>query len=144
MAAHKGSANLRPRCTRSGSSVAAIPVYHSTSLPVYQSTPVEINHLWDNTNECLFVLLSSSWIQTDSCLPTLNTTHLLNFPQMSKNYHFSNRFSLCITFRQTDSPLLSLYTPYFWISQLPVPLYQTLTSNSRSKSYSLNIVFPFW
>jgi hypothetical protein len=27
MAAHKGPASLRPRCTRSGSSVAAIPVY---------------------------------------------------------------------------------------------------------------------
>jgi hypothetical protein len=32
MAAHKGPASLRPRCTRSGSSVAAIPVYQSTSL----------------------------------------------------------------------------------------------------------------
>jgi hypothetical protein len=30
MAAHKGPASLRPRCTRSGSSVAAIPVYQST------------------------------------------------------------------------------------------------------------------
>jgi hypothetical protein len=28
MAAHKGPASLRPRCTRSGSSVAAIPIYH--------------------------------------------------------------------------------------------------------------------
>jgi hypothetical protein len=28
MAAHKGPASLRPRCTRGGSSVAAIPVYH--------------------------------------------------------------------------------------------------------------------
>jgi hypothetical protein len=34
MAAHKGPASLRPRCTRSGSFVAAIPVYQSTSLPV--------------------------------------------------------------------------------------------------------------
>jgi hypothetical protein len=32
MAAHKGPASLRPRCTRSGSSVARIPVYQSTSL----------------------------------------------------------------------------------------------------------------
>jgi hypothetical protein len=30
MTAHKGPASLRPRCTRSGSSVAAIPVYQST------------------------------------------------------------------------------------------------------------------
>jgi hypothetical protein len=30
MAAHKGPASLRPRCTRSGSSVAAISVYQST------------------------------------------------------------------------------------------------------------------
>jgi hypothetical protein len=30
MAAHKGPASLRPRCTRSGSSVAAIPIYQST------------------------------------------------------------------------------------------------------------------
>jgi hypothetical protein len=30
MAAHKGPASLRPRCTQSGSSVATIPVY----LPV--------------------------------------------------------------------------------------------------------------
>jgi hypothetical protein len=30
MAVHKGPANLRPRCTQSGSSAAAIPVY---SLP---------------------------------------------------------------------------------------------------------------
>jgi hypothetical protein len=29
MAAHKGPASLRPRCTRSGSSVAAIPVYQA-------------------------------------------------------------------------------------------------------------------
>jgi hypothetical protein len=29
MAAHKGPATLRPRCTRSGSSVAVIPVYQS-------------------------------------------------------------------------------------------------------------------
>jgi hypothetical protein len=29
MAAHKGPASSRPRCTRSGSSVAAIPVYQS-------------------------------------------------------------------------------------------------------------------
>jgi hypothetical protein len=29
MAAHKGPASLRPRCTRSGSSVAAIPVSQS-------------------------------------------------------------------------------------------------------------------
>jgi hypothetical protein len=35
MAAHKGPASLRPRCTRSVSSVAAIPIYQST---VYQST----------------------------------------------------------------------------------------------------------
>jgi hypothetical protein len=28
MAVHKGPASLRPRCTRSGSSVAAIPVSH--------------------------------------------------------------------------------------------------------------------
>jgi hypothetical protein len=32
MAAHRGRASLRPRCTRSGSSVAAIPVYQSTPL----------------------------------------------------------------------------------------------------------------
>jgi hypothetical protein len=32
MAAHIGPASLRPRCTRSGSSVAAIPVYQSTHL----------------------------------------------------------------------------------------------------------------
>jgi hypothetical protein len=32
MAAHEGPANLRPRCTRSGSSVAAIPVYLSSQL----------------------------------------------------------------------------------------------------------------
>jgi hypothetical protein len=37
MAAHKGPASLRPRCTRSGSSVAAIPVY--------QSTPQYDNHM---------------------------------------------------------------------------------------------------
>jgi hypothetical protein len=29
MATYKGPASLRPRCTRSGSSVAAIPVYQS-------------------------------------------------------------------------------------------------------------------
>jgi hypothetical protein len=29
MAAHKGPASLRPRCIRSGSSVAAIPVHQS-------------------------------------------------------------------------------------------------------------------
>jgi hypothetical protein len=35
MAAHKGPANLRPRCTRSGSYVAAIPVYtHQNSVRV--------------------------------------------------------------------------------------------------------------
>jgi hypothetical protein len=28
MAAHKGPASSRPRCTRGGSPVAAIPVYH--------------------------------------------------------------------------------------------------------------------
>jgi hypothetical protein len=32
MAAHKGPATLRPRCTRSGSSVAAIPVYHCVTF----------------------------------------------------------------------------------------------------------------
>jgi hypothetical protein len=31
MAVHKGPTSLRPRCTRSGSSVAAIPVYHARS-----------------------------------------------------------------------------------------------------------------
>jgi hypothetical protein len=30
MAVYKGRASLRPRCTRGGSSIAAIPVYHST------------------------------------------------------------------------------------------------------------------
>jgi hypothetical protein len=30
MAAHKGPASSRPRCTQGGSSVAAIPVYHFT------------------------------------------------------------------------------------------------------------------
>jgi hypothetical protein len=30
MAVHKGLASLRPRCTRSGSSVAVIPVYQFT------------------------------------------------------------------------------------------------------------------
>jgi hypothetical protein len=33
MVAHKGPASLRPRCTRSGTSVAAIPVYQSSSHP---------------------------------------------------------------------------------------------------------------
>jgi hypothetical protein len=40
MAAHKWPASSRPRCTRSGSSVAAIPVYQSRSPhqnPVYNS-----------------------------------------------------------------------------------------------------------
>jgi hypothetical protein len=32
MAAHKGPASLRPGCTRSGSSVAAIPVYQSKTF----------------------------------------------------------------------------------------------------------------
>jgi hypothetical protein len=32
MATHKGPASLRPRCTRSGSSVAAIPVYQSCCM----------------------------------------------------------------------------------------------------------------
>jgi hypothetical protein len=32
MAAHKGPASLRPRCTQGGSSVAAIPVYQSTDV----------------------------------------------------------------------------------------------------------------
>jgi hypothetical protein len=31
MAAHKGPASLRPRCTGTGSSVAAIQVYQSTT-----------------------------------------------------------------------------------------------------------------
>jgi hypothetical protein len=35
MAAHKGHASSRSRCTRGGSSVAAIPVYQSPSLPIY-------------------------------------------------------------------------------------------------------------
>jgi hypothetical protein len=34
MAAHKGPANLRPRCTRSGSCVAAIPLYQSTTRSI--------------------------------------------------------------------------------------------------------------
>jgi hypothetical protein len=33
MAAHKGPSSLRPRCTRSGSSVAAMPVYQSNTPP---------------------------------------------------------------------------------------------------------------
>jgi hypothetical protein len=32
MAAHKGPASIRPRCTRGGSSVAAIPVYPSDQV----------------------------------------------------------------------------------------------------------------
>jgi hypothetical protein len=32
MAAHKGPASLRPRCTRGGSCVAAIPVYESLHI----------------------------------------------------------------------------------------------------------------
>jgi hypothetical protein len=32
MAAHKGPASFRPRCTRSGSSVAAIPVYLPSAI----------------------------------------------------------------------------------------------------------------
>jgi hypothetical protein len=38
MAAHKGPAGLRPRCTRGGSSVAAIPVYHLSSRKCLSST----------------------------------------------------------------------------------------------------------
>jgi hypothetical protein len=33
MAAHKGPGSLRPRCTRSGSSVAAAPIYHLPPTP---------------------------------------------------------------------------------------------------------------
>jgi hypothetical protein len=32
MAVHKGPASLKPKCTRSGSSVAAIPVYQSAGV----------------------------------------------------------------------------------------------------------------
>jgi hypothetical protein len=39
MAAHRGPASLRPRCTRSGSSVAVIPVYCATSQKVMGSIP---------------------------------------------------------------------------------------------------------
>jgi hypothetical protein len=39
MAAHKGRASLRPRCTRSGSSVAAIPVYKSIHAKASESYP---------------------------------------------------------------------------------------------------------
>jgi hypothetical protein len=53
MAAHKGPASVRPRCTRGGSSVAAIPVYqpsfrtdhhlrklylHTKEIPVYENS----------------------------------------------------------------------------------------------------------
>jgi hypothetical protein len=41
MAAHKGPASLRPRCTRSGSSVAAIPVYQSLAFLSSSSSYVQ-------------------------------------------------------------------------------------------------------
>jgi hypothetical protein len=43
MAVHKGPASLRPRCTRSGSSVAAIPVYQSTIIDIHLTTKVRLS-----------------------------------------------------------------------------------------------------
>jgi hypothetical protein len=41
MATHKGPVSLRPRCTRGGSSVAAIPVYlHHSTLCLVAVSPV--------------------------------------------------------------------------------------------------------
>jgi hypothetical protein len=45
MAAHKGPASLRPRCTRSGSSIAAIPVYIPTGIPATDRCMVVQNSL---------------------------------------------------------------------------------------------------
>jgi hypothetical protein len=48
MAAHKGPASSRPRCTRSGSSVAAVPIYQCslcirlTTLPPLRANSLEI------------------------------------------------------------------------------------------------------
>jgi hypothetical protein len=59
MAAHKGPASLRPRFTRSGSSVAAMPIYLSkwseVSLPAsykVENTVYKI-HLLKNNIKCL-------------------------------------------------------------------------------------------
>jgi hypothetical protein len=51
MAAHKGPVSLKPRCTRSGSSVAAIPVFQSTLSDVYEY--YECVSLQVNTRCCL-------------------------------------------------------------------------------------------
>jgi hypothetical protein len=54
MAAHKGPTSLRPRSIRSGSSVAAIPVYQSIEELVYNFTPPI--HLHVDRGNCAFTL----------------------------------------------------------------------------------------
>jgi hypothetical protein len=57
MAAHKGLARLRPRCTRSGSSVAAIPVYITIKCIVYGYSKAHISHgiltKWEMRKVCI-------------------------------------------------------------------------------------------
>jgi hypothetical protein len=89
MAVHKGPASLRPRCTRSGSSVAAIQVYQSTILPVYQSTsPLSSSGVF------------SSWILAgkESCFWHVDKTwewQILAWPSREDARKFPNTFVEC-------------------------------------------------
>jgi hypothetical protein len=89
MAAHKGPASSRPRCTRSGSSVAAIPVYYLPSNKV--TARYKEIHLFADTvpsifsGPCIVIYLSNN-DQPDAI------SHLINF--ITHDVHVSNRLTI--------------------------------------------------
>jgi hypothetical protein len=76
MAAHKGPASLRPRCTRSGSSVAAVPIYQLHSFLI--ST---LNRVSDQlhgpgcfiTDEAQLHPMNRGWVGPTASLKVVNT-----------------------------------------------------------------------
>jgi hypothetical protein len=62
MAGHKGPTSSRPRCTRSGSSVAAIPVYQSIAITLLLSSQVQIFNAFNDKEFVWGLMLRASRI----------------------------------------------------------------------------------
>jgi hypothetical protein len=74
MAAHKGPASLRPRCTRRGSSVAVIPIYQCPPSPGGRLPSSQIEPSSEVRKTCaLIMVLSVEDRCTENFLITLYT-----------------------------------------------------------------------
>jgi hypothetical protein len=117
MAAHKGPASLRPRCIRSGSSVAAIPVYQSSSSFIFMFL-------------LLLILLSLTSYFTISPLCFLSFTLL------------SLLFLVLLLFAFLDRPFTSFHLHSLSVSVFPSHISNSPTPTSRFSPPSTSLPLP--